>query len=254
MNYSDPFLGRSRGVLKIAICDDDVQELTRLTNLLRKYQEERNISLKYVSFTNAIELLESIRKVSYDILLMDIVMPGFNGMEAAHEIRKFDNKAKIIFLTSSPEFAVESYAVNAYYYLLKSCAAEKLFPVLDSFFLDSQKEKAALHIKTASGMLSILFNRLEFVEVINKKLYFHLTDGSVKEIYGSLAEFEPQLLNREEFIKVHRSCIANMSCIQELNPRELITYSKHRAPLSRLLYGKVREAYMQYLFVEKGVN
>ncbi len=242
------------GVLKIAICDDDVHELTRLTNLLRKYQEERKSTLKYVTFSNAIELLHSVRKDNFDVLLMDILMPGFNGMQAAHEIREFNNKVKIIFLTSSPEFAVESYAVDAYYYLLKPCAGEKLFPVLDSFFLDSQKEEAALHIKTASGVLRIPFSRLEFLEVINKKLYFHLTDGSVKEIYGSLAEFEPQLLNREEFIKVHRSCIVNMSCIQELNAQELITYAKQSAPVSRLLYGKVREAYMQYLFVEKGVK
>lgn len=241
-------------MLKIAVCDDDVQELTRLTNLLRRYQGERNATIKYVAFSNAIELLDTVSKDSYDVLLLDILMPGYTGMQAAHEIREFDKGVKIIFLTSSPEFAVESYAVDAYYYLLKPCAAEKLFPVLDRFFLDSQKEEDALIIKTASGMLRIPFIKLEFLEVINKKLYFHLSDGSVKEIYGSLSEFESELLNREEFVKVHRSCIANMGCIQELNAQELITYAKQSAPVSRLLYGKVREAYMQYLFVEKGVK
>lgn len=241
-------------MLKIAVCDDDGQELARLTHLLRRYQGERNTTIKYTAFSNALELVDTARKDSYDVLLLDILMPGFDGMQAAHEIREFDNGVKIIFLTSSPEFAVESYAVDAYYYLLKPCAPEKLFPVLDRFFLDLQKEEAALQIKTASGMLRIPFSRLEFLEVINKKLYFHMTDGNVKEIYGSLSEFEGELLNREEFIKVHRSCIVNMGSIQELNARELITYAKQSAPISRLLYGKVREAYMQYLFVEKGIN
>ncbi|MEL1135690.1 LytTR family DNA-binding domain-containing protein [Desulfitobacterium sp. THU1] len=239
-------------MLRIAICDDDVQELTRLTNLVKKYQAEKKASMKYVTFSNAIELLETMRNDIYDVLLLDILMPGLNGMEAAHEIREFDSGVKIIFLTSSPEFAIESYAVDAFYYLLKPCAPEKLFPVLDSFFLDSQKKEAALHIKAASGMVRIPFSKLEFLEVINKKLYFHITDGSVKEFYGSLSDFEPELLSREEFIKVHRSCIVNMGYIQELNTSELITCAQQSAPISRLLYGKVREAYMQYLFVEKG--
>ncbi|AGA68423.1 response regulator of the LytR/AlgR family [Desulfitobacterium dichloroeliminans LMG P-21439] len=241
-------------MLKIAICDDDVQELTRLTNLMKKYQAEKKATMKYVTFSNAIELLETMRKGIYDVLLLDILMPGVNGMEAAHEIRRFDSEVRIIFLTSSPEFAIESYAVDAYYYLLKPCAPEKLYPVLDSLFLDSHKEEAALNIKTASGVMRIPFSRLEFLEVINKKLYFHINDGSVKEIYGSLSDFEPELLSREEFVKVHRSCIVNMCCIQEINGRELITYAHQSAPISRLLYGKVREAYMQYLFVEKGIQ
>jgi len=245
---------RRQVMLKIALCDDDVQELSRLKNLLRRYQEERQSAIKYVAFTNAIELLQELHRDRYDVLLLDILMPGFNGMEAAHEIREFDNRIKIIFLTSSPEFAVESYAVGAYYYLLKPCTAEKLFSVLDRFFWDSQKEEAALHIKTASGMLRIPYSRLEFLEVINKRLYFHLTDGSVREISGSLSDFEEELLGREEFIKVHRSCIVNMGCIQELNPQELITNAKQSAPVSRLLYPKIKEAYMKYMFAEKGVR
>lgn len=241
-------------MLKIAICDDDMQELSRISNLINRYQAEKKIALKYEAFLNATELLETMHSDSYDILLLDVLMPGLNGMQAAQEIRGFDNEIKIIFLTSSPEFAVESYAVDAYYYLIKPGTAEKLFPILDKLFLDAQRAEAALHIKSASGIMRIPYNKLEFLEVISKKLYFHLTDGSVKEISGSLSDFETQLLCREEFIKTHRSCIVNMECIQELGARELTTYAKQSVPISRLLYGQIREAYMEYLFVEKGVE
>ncbi len=241
-------------MLKIAICDDDIRELSRIVKLINRYQDEKKIPIKYDAFSNAIELLEKMRSSIYDILLLDIFMPGLDGMQAAHEIRGFDNEIKIIFLTSSPEFAVESYAVDAYYYLMKPGSEEKLFPILDKLFSDAQKAEEALNIRSSFGIMRIPFNKLEFLEVMNKKLFFHLTDGSVKEIYGSLSDFETQLICRDEFVKVHRSYIVNMGCIQELSTKELTTCTKQRIPTSRLLYGSVRQAYMEYLFVEKGVE
>lgn len=241
-------------MLRIAICDDDVRELSRISNIIKRYQDEKKVALKYEAFLSVIELLETMRRGTYDILLLDILMPGVNGMQAAHEIREFDNEIKIIFLTSSTEFAVESYAVDAHYYLIKPGTAEKLFPILDKLLHDALRAEDALHIKLASGIVRIPFNKLEFLEVIRKKLHFHLTGGSVKEISGSLSDFETKLLCREEFVKVHRSYIVNMGYIQELGARELITYTKQSIPISRLLYGQARDAYMQYLFVEKGVS
>lgn len=153
-------------------------------------------------------------------------------------------------MTSSPEFAVESYAVDAYYYLIKPCTENKLFPILNRVFFDVQKAEEALHIKSSSGIIRIPFDKLEFLEVMNKKLFFHLTDGSVKEIYSSLSDYETELVCRRDFIKVHRSYIVNMKYIQELSSKELIMYTKQRVPTSRLLSEKVRQAYMEYLFME----
>jgi DNA-binding LytR/AlgR family response regulator len=239
-------------MFKVAVCDDDVQELSRLANFINRYQDEKKAALRYAAFSNALDLLETMRCGSYDVLLLDVLMPGINGLEAACEIRTFDKDIKIIFLTSSPEFAVESYAVDAYYYFLKPVTAEKLFPILDELLLEAQRAENAFCIKSASGLTRIPFHKLEFLEVINKKLYFHLGDGSVKVISGSLSDYETALLGREEFIKVHRSCIVNMECIHELNAKELLTFAKQSVPVSRLLYGQVREAYMQFLFGEKG--
>lgn len=190
----------------------------------------------------------------YDILLLDILMPGINGMQAAHEIRAFDAGVKIVFLTSSPEFAVESYAVKAYDYILKPVSKDKLFYILDAVIAEEQKPLEGLTVKTQSGMARILFSRLAFVEIMNKKLYFHLADGDVQEVTASLAAFEEELLARAEFVKVHRSYIVNLWQVSELGAKELITHAGKTVPISRLLYGKVREAYMKHLFLEKGVE
>lgn len=170
------------------------------------------------------------------------------------ENRGFDPAVKIIFLTSSPEFAVESYAVNAHYYLLKPATADKLFPVLDRIFLEKYKTEKTISIMLASGLIRLPLDRIEFLEVYGKRLKFHFNDGSIKEIRGSISEYENKLLYHDGFIRVHRSFIINMEYIQTLNARDLTTLSGQTVPISRLLYSKVKEAYMQFLFAEKGVE
>jgi Response regulator of the LytR/AlgR family len=239
-------------MLRIAICDDEALELSHVCTLIKEYQEHSGCALRFDMFTSATELLETMKIGAYDLLLLDILMPGVNGMQTAREIRGYDQDIKIVFLTSSPEFAVDSYAVNAYYYLLKPVSQIKLFPILDKIFLDFTRAREALSVKHSSGIMRIFFDRLEFLEVMNKKLYFHQTDGCTKEIYGTLSEYETALLDREEFIKIHRSYIINMGWIKDLKPGMLTTNSGHKLPISRLLYPQVRDGYMNYLFFEKG--
>ncbi|MDD2510439.1 MAG: LytTR family DNA-binding domain-containing protein [Syntrophomonas sp.] len=240
--------------MKIAICDDDSPELDRISSFIATYRQEMKVSLTYKTFQSATELLSTMSSGDYDILLLDILMPGISGMQAAHEIRAFDAGVRIIFLTSSPEFALESYAVKAYDYILKPASKDKLFSILDALIAEEQKPLEGLTVKTQTGMSRILFSKLAFVEVMNKRLYFHLADGSVQEVPASLAYFEDKLLSRPEFVKVHRSYIVNLWQVGELRSKEITTLAGNTLPISRLLYRKVREAYMEHLFVEKGVN
>jgi DNA-binding LytR/AlgR family response regulator len=234
------------------MCDDDAQELMRISSILDAYRQENKVSLTYNNFQNATELLFTMNSGDFDVLLLDIMMPGISGMQAAYEIRMFDKAVKIIFLTSSPEFALESYAVKAYDYVLKPASKNKLFNLLDALFAEEQQLLEGFAIKAKSGMVRILYSNLAFVEVVSKRVSFHLTNGSVREVSASLSAFEEKLLSRPEFVKVHRAYIVNLWQINELKAKELITLTGKTVPISRLLYGKVREAYMEHLFMEKG--
>ena len=240
--------------MKIAICDDDSQELNRISSFIDTYKRIRNVPLIYSTFLSAAELVSKVSSEGYNILFLDILMPGINGMQAAHEIRSIDAEVKIVFLTTSPEFAVESYEVKAYDYILKPVSKDKLFSLLDAVFAEEQMLMEGLTIKTQSGIARILFSRLAFVEIMNKKLYFNMADNSVQEVTSSLAAFEEKLLARSEFVKVHRSYIVNLWQVSELRSNEIITNSGKTVPVSRLLYKSVREAYMKHLFLEKGVE
>lgn len=124
--------------MKIAICDDDSQELAKISSFIETYRLKKNVLLTYKTFQSATELVSAMESGAYNILLLDILMPGLNGIQAAHEIREFDGVTKIVFLTSSPEFAVESYQVKAHNYILKPVSKEKLYHMLDELINEEQ--------------------------------------------------------------------------------------------------------------------
>ena len=235
-------------MLKIAVCDDDNGELSHVKALLEQYQVQKRIGMRIELFHSAMELMDALRTTNYQLLLLDILMPGFTGIQAAREIRTSDSETKIIFLTSSPEFAVESYRVDAFYYLLKPIREDELFPVLDRLLQQFRRAEETLLLTLPSGVLRLPYTRIVVLEVNSKHLLFYLNDGSIREIPGSLTQYEPQLLERREFVKVHRAYLVNMDYIQHLKGTELITYSGVTVPISRLLSNQVRKDYMEFLF------
>ena len=238
-------------MLKIAVCDDSRELLEKVEKDLHEYENVRNTPVTVHTYTNAVDLLDGLKKTDYDILILDIIMPGFTGMQAAHEIRKFNEEIKIIFLTSSKEFAIESYSVGAYYYLLKPVLNEKLFSVLDKVVSEITSKQESCVIYTHMGIVNIPFARIECLEVYNKHLVFHLSDGSTKETRGALTDYENVFLERKEFLKIHRSYILNMDYIHSIEAGEIATYSGKKFPVSRLLAKDIKEHYMNYMFTKE---
>ena len=232
----------------IAVCDDQAEELESLLKLLRNWQTERNRTVRYKAFRSAAAMLDVAHKEAFTLYLLDVMMPGISGMEAAREIRTFDAAAEIVFLTSSPGFAYESYGVKAMEYLLKPISSKLLYPILDRLDVREQRPQESLTLKSGGTLIRVPFSQLAFVEVNGKHLYFNLTDGQVREVSGSMKEYEAQLLARPEFARIHRSYIVNLLQVEELGAKGVITFSGKNLPVSRLLLPQLQKDYMQLLF------
>lgn len=127
-------------MIQIAFCDDDQTVLDQLFALLEKYRAQRCVQIQCTAFHSPLDLLAEIEKgTRYDILFLDVIMPAENGITAAKEIRQYDNVVKIIFLTSSAEFAVESYVVGAYFYQLKPIWEDSFFRLTDSVIAECRR-------------------------------------------------------------------------------------------------------------------
>ncbi len=241
-------------MLRIAICDDNISDLSNMVSIVNDYivMQKNRLEIEYVAFQNAVDLIAAMESGQrFDVMLLDILMPLMNGMDAAKEIRQYNQDVKIIFSTSSPEFAVESYSVDAFYYAIKPIWKEKLVLLLDKVIADIKiAEGTSFLIKSKIGLTRIYTNRLEYAEVIGRTIFYHIIDGSVTEAVGSMIELEDELLDHTNFIKPHRSYIINMDFIDTLSNREIIMKSRTTVPVAKANYKAVKSAYLTYAFKE----
>lgn len=237
-------------MIKIAFCDDDMEVLHQMNELLDRYRVERNEDITYVAFQSPFELLTEIEKgIRPDILFLDVVMPGQNGMDVAKEIRQYDTNMKIIFLTSSPEFAVESYSVGAYFYQLKPIWEESFFRLMDSVLSECEKKKKnSLILRSKDGITRIDLQQLEYCEVLGRKLLFHLENGAVLESAGSLDDLAGQLMQYSNFFRPHRSFLVNMEYIQNISSRSIKMVNDAEIPIPHGKCSEIKNTYMEYAF------
>lgn len=104
-----------------------------------------------------------------------------------------------------------------------------------------------LVLKNRESIVRVAFENLEYVEVINKTVSFHLTDGAIREVTAALADFEEKLLARSEFLKIHRSYIVNLTYVEAIDASCIVTKNGHNIPLSRLRRSQVQGAYVNFL-------
>ncbi len=234
-------------MLQLAVCDDNIEELANMVQLINQYRLTKNLSCEYAAFSNGFDLLSVLEKGKrFDIYCLDIIMPAFMGIEVAKEIRAFDKTAPILFFTLSPEFALESYSVKAINYVLKPISKEKFFFTLDEVLerIKREKEEDALIVKSNEGIQKILISNLAFAEVIGRKVLYHLCSGKVIECTESFSSACDKLLKYGCFIKPHRSYIVNMQYVDTIKNHELTLQTLSTVPNAQ---GKVKEIKQQYL-------
>lgn len=238
-------------MIKIAICDDNSEELRTLDSLLSFYHNERMSKLHIQAFHNGFSLLDAIdHGETFDVVMLDIIMPGENGMNIAREIRKGNAGIEIIFLTSSPEYAVESYEVKANNYILKPIHQEKLFSVLDCCLEGiSQKQDSCFIIHNGvSQHTRILYSKLIYGEAMRKSVNLHLTDHTVVSPVMTFTELTNLLDTNPDFIKPHRSYIVNMNYIEKITKTELILTNGDHIPIPRNNYTEVSKVFFDFTF------
>ena len=240
---------------KVAFCDDDLSVIETISVLINQYRVKRNLEIEYAAFQSPLELLAEIEKgMRYDVLFLDVVMPGENGIEVAKEIRQYDSNVKIIFLTSSEEFAVQSYTVGAYFYQLKPIWEESFVRLLDSVIAECKKEQQnSLILRCKTGIARIELNKLEYCEVIGRTLLFHLDDGKVLERVGSLDELQGKLAQFDFFLRPHRSYLINMEYIQSISSKAITMVCLAQIPIPHGKYSEIKEIYLEYAFNRKQV-
>ncbi len=239
-----------------ALCDDETAELDKTENLLGAYtQKHSRVDFRIERFENVEELLYRIEDTNYapDLIFMDIFMPGGKegqmscGMEAAKKIREMGSRAGLFFLTTSREYALEAFDVNASQYLLKPVRQERLFSVLDSFLeQEEEKRKKYILLKIDGRLAKVPVNDIVYCEAQGKTQCLHLADGGEYLLRITLAQLCSQLSTFREFVKVGAAFIVNLEYIDSLGTQDIKLTGGGKIYLPRGAYKGLRERYLNY--------
>ncbi|MDE5801341.1 MAG: LytTR family DNA-binding domain-containing protein [Lachnospiraceae bacterium] len=235
----------------IALCDDEEAELDKVEGLLVEYERKKaNQKYRIDRFKSAEALLAAIGESQEkpDILLLDIFMSGQTGLKAAEELRRRGVKSPFVFMTTSSEYALEAYEVDALQYIVKPVEKEKFFHAMDIAFQSLQKMREDFMIvRVAGGSRQINPNSIVYCETQKNYQVLHLKNGDLKvrmtggELYGILEKF-PQ------FCRCGSSFILNLQHIVAVDGEEISMDNGSRIYMPRNRAAEFRKIYFSYYF------
>lgn len=194
---------------RIAIVEDQSGDAGKLKALLESYAKSTGLDFAVTWFQNASRLLDGYRH-QYELIFMDIRMPGVDGMQAAHELREMDHTVALVFLTSLAQYAVESYEVEATDYILKPITAAALALKLPRILGKCSVVREDVVIRNGENSIKLKSNELRYVEIYDHHIQFDTVSGVLRS-YGTLKEIERNL--PDGFFRINNQTIVNLSFV-----------------------------------------
>lgn len=246
---------------RIALCDDELQELEKIEKMLDDYGKKYpGLELMTRRFEHAEELLLHVREEKYmpDLIFMDIYMPDQKrnsypfGMEAAKKLRNMDYKGKLVFFTTSREYALEAFDVQAWQYMVKPVSEDKLFPVLDNLRRDIEEEqKKFILLRIEGKLMKVSLNDIVYCEAQGKKQWLYLINGTRYLLRMTMSEIYELLSCYQEFVRLGVTFIVNLGYIGSLSAKEAYMDNGMKIYLPRGTYKGLREQYFSYYCRER---
>ena len=231
--------------MNILICEDEEEAALALKKLILLSLPDACIMV----FNTGADTLAFLRSnKAPDVCFLDIIMPEMNGIVLAARMREESYKGAIVFLTSTNDYAAQSYEVGAYSYLLKPPKDKDVAAILCRL---EEQQKAVdnygMPVKTKKMSMFVLFKDLSYVEVINHKVYFRLINGDEIEINARLSEITSLLLADPRFAQCHGSFVVNMDDIYQIQGNYALMNRGMKIPISKT-FSDFKKLYVKRLF------
>ncbi|MDE5859093.1 MAG: LytTR family DNA-binding domain-containing protein [Oscillospiraceae bacterium] len=233
----------------ISVCDDNSGELEKICSIINDYTAVNNISAEIKSFSSGSELLEyEDGELCSDIYILDIIMPDMNGIQLGKAIRQKNANAFIIFLTSSKDYALESYSVKAFSYLIKPVEKEDVTAELAECFSRISIPTERFVLKCSSGAISVRAEDIVYIEYYNHRMIYRLAGGKTVESVYFRETFDSMIVDFIKngfFIKSSASYLVNMKHIKTVNTVGFIMSDGTLLTVTRK-YAEARKKYIDY--------
>lgn len=214
-------------MIQIAICDDDVTSTQQIAQYLKEYPDA---SFQIHTFFDGSTLLS--HPDSFDIILLDIDMPGLNGIDTAKQLRQKDKQVLLIYITNYSDYSVFAFAVHAFSYLLKPISKQQLYHQLKEVFeYKALSEPSKLTFSCIEGVIHIDTDQILYFEYFNRKIYLYTKEVSYS-FKGKISTLQNELATYG-FFAPHKSFIVNMQAVYSVKGNDIHLVNQKTIPLSQ---------------------
>lgn len=235
-------------MLRIAVCDDEPADRLQIRQFLEGYLKKSAYAYTITEYSAGEPLTDDYADgdAFFNIVFLDIFMGRTSGIETARQIRRHDRRVSIVFLTTTPNYALESYDVRAYGYLLKPLNEERAETLLTEFLQEEYSgRQKSLMVHNGGRGGRIAYCDIEYAESDRNRILIHLEQGDVHHIYAKLDDVESEL-KPFGFLRCHQSFIVNMEKVHTAQ-KDFIMKSGAQVPIRQRGAKAIRDSYFEYI-------
>ncbi len=232
--------------MKIAICDDNLNIVDEVKNLLDEYALSKNLSLDISAFDNGQAVLESDER--FNIAILDVEMPGCNGIELGKILREKNHHMVLMYITSHKKYLDEALNLNAARFFEKPIDSKRFYDGLDNALKRIDNTTIKFFLKEDNASVRINANDIIYVEIepIGHRKTKVVTEEKTYISSNKIAFWEEHLIS-SLFVKTHKSYIINMEYITKYENNTLQLDGKYNIPISRNYQSSVHKAFIRYM-------
>lgn len=231
--------------MKIVICEDEQFQRDLIKETLSIWCGDNKIPCQIIEYENSEELL--FRKEEHwdaDLYILDIEMPGMNGMELARKIRVKDREVGILFVTGYENYVFEGYEVNAIAYLLKPYQQDRFFSCMNDMQERLANQRKFLMMGSNENQQKIYIEDILYLESDDHKVRVITKNGEI--IHRESLEKLKNQLPQDEFCQCHRSYLVHLTLMKRIRKNEVELVDETKVPIARGKWQVLNEAYLNY--------
>lgn len=231
-----------------AIVEDEKEILEHLKNTMISVFNERHISMAFDTFSTGDGFLQTFgAHYHYDVIFLDIEMPGSDGIQVCRQIRQQSPDTLVVFISNKEELVFQTFEVQPFRFIRKSEYSKLLPSLVDDIIhkLEEQKKHMIFLTEPGSGdIFSFDIRNILYVEAQRKNCLI-VTEQDSSSVCCKISEIEKQLLPYG-FIKVHRSYLVNCRHIFYIGKTAILLTTRQEIPVSRGKVEEVKEAFQKF--------
>ena len=228
--------------MRIAVCDDDRHDQEQVLQALRDVDPDAEAEC----FSDGASLLDAAKQAPpFDIIFLDIYMPGENGIGIARAIREAYPRTGLVFVTSSEDHALAAFSLYALHYLVKPVTADGVAEAFLRLRALHPELRESLSFTAGRIRQKVYLDEICTLSSDNHAVEITLTNGQRIRAWMTLGELEQKL--GRNFLKINRGVIVNMDCIAEMRTNLCILKNGMEFSLAIRERGTICAAYQDYL-------